>query len=227
MSADEKRRSLMERLLGKRAGSEAAKTMSELIKILTEAGIDTKEMGKPKTKGILEDMKEQVDALLEGITEDAEMRNELGNQLIATIMGALANVEPAEELEPVEEVPEMMQAEDEEEEEEELPEKFMELAEQVKELAAENTDFMEEMKAFIPAVIEMAGVVKALTPLVKSTEEITRLVTRLDEIEALLKMTPKQASRDASTLFSNDQLEREIKKGTDGKKFELGIPLKE
>lgn len=232
MSDNNQRRNLIKRLFSEDDANEVTRAIGILEAAIAGAGVaqkglKTKNVNRALSssrKGLMEDMAESVDALLEGITDDATKRESLRNELIATIMGSLANAEPAEEVieEPVEEM-----QDDTEEEETPLPEQFMELAKQNKQLVEETGHIYEELKAFVPAMVKGMDAVAQLAPLVEKANNAAQIEARLTAIENAIKGAPRQASQAQETVIESELLKGKIEKGTRGDKTVLGIPVKE
>lgn len=220
----DKRRNLWSNIVGRNVSNELAAAMEALQASLDGAGITRKEYDGKKTKALMEDLAQQIDDLLASITDSPP--EELRNQIIATVMGALADTGPVTEA-AVEEPP-MEEMQDGEDEEDKLPEQVMELAQQVKALVTERQASDEEWKEFIPAFIQVTEVVKEFAPLVGQIKQLETLTARMDKIEALQAMRPKAASAAAETAYEDKAARDRLNAGTQGqKKTVLGIPVKE
>lgn len=219
-SKQDKRRNFITRMFGQKTSDELAEALQQLQTALDGVGVDRKEYNGERSKAILEDLATQIDDLLGTITDNPP--EELRNQIIALVMGAVADTGM------VEDQPEQM-AEDvpPEEEDQPMPEQMMELTEQVKALAKESTAIYEDMAEFIPAFIAAAKSVQELVPLVKQAGRIEDIAERVKALETAYRQRPRQASQSAETLVENDKLLAEMKKGTEGVKMVLGVPVKE
>ena len=224
MSAkDNERLSLMDKILGKSQDDELKKALSRVAEILKRRGHETKEH---KGKGVLEDIREELMATLSKLTDNPD--EGIVDEVLAIMLGKLANAEPT----PEEEAPETMMEEEpapEDEDEEKKPtmEAFMELTSQVKALAAESTAIYKDVGEFIPAIIQMAQTVAALAPLVKETGKVDALQAQVKALEAKINSRPRQASQVAETVIENADLKKELEKGANGKKTFFNVPLKE
>jgi len=217
----DKRRTFIERMFGKKAGDELAEALEGLQRALNNAGVDHKELDTGKAKAVLEDLAEQIDALLTGITDNPP--EELRNQIIALVMGAVADsgmVDAAPE-------PDMETMAEDEEDDEDMAEQMLQLSSEVKSLARESTAVYEEIQEFIPAFISVAKAIKDLTPLVKAAGRVDDLDTRIIALEKSMRQRPRAASQAEETTIENVSLLAAVKKGTEGQKTVLGIPVKE
>jgi len=231
-------------MLGNKKKTEIEEGAEKFAALLEGAGINRKAKSETKLKGILEDVQPQIVAVLDVLTDDADLKARVANEAIAVLMGAFAS-EPAEAVEEIEDVEEPLPDEaveimaDEDEaviDEEDDEETVAELSKQVTAMAAENATMYKMMNEFIPAMIDMAKTVKALTPLVKQVPDIVTLKAQMAELEKVTKMAPRIASQDngsilqksddKSTQLKLDGIASEIKKGTEGVKTELGIRVK-
>lgn len=70
------------------------------------------------------------------------------------------------------------------------------------------------------AIVDIAAEIKSISP------TISRLDSRMSQIERLVNGRPRQASKARETETENDELEDVIKKGLDGEHEFLGIPVK-
>lgn len=220
----DKRRNLWSNIVGRSVSNDLAAAMEALQASLDGAGITRKEFDGQKTKAIMEDLAQQIDDLLANIIDNPP--EELRNQIIATVMGSMADIGSVTEAAPEESPMEEMQ--DGEDEEDKLPEQVMELAQQLKVLVTERQASDEEWKQFIPAFIQLTNVVKEFAPLVGQIKDLEKLTTRMDKIEALQAMRPKAASAAAETAYEDKAARDRLEAGTRGqKKTVLGIPVKE
>jgi hypothetical protein len=217
------RRNFFQNLVGKTVGEQLAAAMEDLQVKLDAAGIHRKEYASPKTKALMEELAQQIDDLLASITDSPP--EELRNQIIATVMGALADTGPVDTTPPDEEPPVEQMSTD---EEDKLPEQVMELANQVKALVEERQASDEEWKEFIPAFIQVTNVVKEFAPLVGKIKDLETLEARMKSIEANQKMRPRAASQAVETVIEDKATRERLETGTRGqKKTVLGYPVKE
>jgi hypothetical protein len=218
------RRNLWKSLVGKPVSEQLSAAMEALQASLDAAGVNRKEFSGQKTKAIMEDLAAQIDDLLASITDNPP--EELRNQIIATVMGAMADTGPVEE--PAPEEPPMGEMADGTDEEDKLPEQVMELANQVKALVEERQASDEEWKEFIPAFIQVTNVVKEFAPLVGKIKALDSLEARMKSIETNQKMRPRAASQAVETEIEDKATRERLETGTRGqKKTVLGIPVKE
>jgi hypothetical protein len=217
------RRNLWKSIVGTPVSEQLSAAMEALQASLDAAGVNRKEFSGQKNKALMEELAQQIDDLLAGITDNPP--EELRNQIIATVMGAMADTgpvaEPAPEEPPIEEMADG-------EEEDKLPEQVMELANQIKALVEERQASDEEWKEFIPAFIQVTNVVKEFAPLVDKIKDLDTLEARMKAIEANQKMRPRAASQAVETVIEDKATRERLEAGTKGqKKTVLGIPVKE
>lgn len=217
------RRSFLERLLGKEQAGKFEEQLNGLGRVLSAAGIQSKELSK-KNKGLLEDMAAEVDTLLAGVTDDETKREGLRNELIAVIMGRLSSMdEPAVVDEPVVEVETMQDGEDEEENAVPMGQVLLELSESFKALSEDNTAIVKDFQELLPVLMDA---MKATAAIGKEVSSLKGLNERLSAIEKAIGGKPRQASKDAATEVEvSNQIKAEIEKGTTEQRVLLGVPI--
>jgi hypothetical protein len=227
MSNDETRRISLTRLLGIGQPPTLAKALEDLQAALVAEGHEVKSYDGKAEKGIVEDLQEQLRGMLEPLSEN--IPDDLINTIIASVMGALAQMPADEEEEPMPEAPpaevEVMADEEEEEEEVEQP-MTMGL---VKQMLDDNNAMFEEVKALVqlvPSFIAMADAVKELAPTLQIAPRIDALEATMKSINETLSMTPRIASKDDATVTESKEAADEIAKSTDDYDMVFGIPVK-
>jgi hypothetical protein len=218
------RRNLWQSIVGKPVSDQLSAAMEALQASLDAAGINRKEFSGQKNKALMEELAQQIDDLLAGITDNPP--EELRNQIIATVMGAMADTGAASE--PAPDEPPIAEMADGQDEENKLPEQVMELTAAVKAMVEERQASDEEWKEFIPAFIQVTSVVKEFAPLVGKIKDLEALEARMKSIEANQKMRPRAASQAVETEIEDQATRERLQAGTKGqKKTVLGIPVKE
>lgn len=218
-TAKKDRRNLWEKFIGKDPASELDAAMEGVRVALDKSGLERKELDVQKVKGLLEDTHEAIAAKIGELTDDAEKVDAITNYIISELMGTATEI--------VDDIPMEEMADEEDDEDEPMPGVVMELTEQVKALAQEANDVQDEMKEFIPAFIEMAGVVKELAPLAQKATVLDDLTARMEKMEKLVAMTPRAASTAKETAVDKAVIKREIDKSLRGEKTVLGVKVKE
>lgn len=203
-----KRRNVLEllNLKGKDANQIDA-ALNEVRSALDNAGWERKEFDQKKVKGLVEEMQARIMEILGELTDDETKKQALADTIAAELMGTATEVatEVATDMPEatMEDVP--------------LPQQFMELAEQVKALADDSLAREEELKAFIPAFIEMTEIVKGLAPLVKEAAIIPELAQKVEALAKIARVTPSgQPSRDAASAVKDLDLAAIKKAMSDG-----------
>lgn len=220
-----KRRNVLEFLnLKKEEASQIDAAMEQVRAALDKSGVARKELDTKKVKGLVEDMQARIMELVSELTDDDAMKSKVADAIIAELMGTATDI--------VDQMPDETMAEDVPPEDQLMPEQMMELAEQVKALASDSLEREAEMKEFLPAFIEMANIVKDLAPLAQKAAAFDALVTRVEAVEKVARLSPSQASRDVRTSLKTlgvdtAKVKAELDKGLSSGKTVLGIPVKE
>lgn len=211
------RRKLLQRWFGKKTSEQVEAAMQSMQTALDKAGVERKEYDPSKTKAMLEELVEKLNGVFGEITDNVP--EDLAARVIAEVMGAVGDAMPEETMQEDEPLPD--------EEEEEVPEEFRELTKQVTALAKESQDVYAEMKEFVPAFIKVADAVESLVPAASKVKSVDGFEARLEKLETAMNSRPRQASKTAGTVVENDDIKRDIQKGTEGEKTILGIRVKE
>lgn len=220
-----KRRNVLEFLnLKREEASQIDAAMEQVRAALDKSGVARKELDTKKVKGLVEDMQARIMELVSELTDDDAMKSKVADAIIAELMGTATDI--------VDQMPDETMAEDVPPEDQLMPEQMMELAEQVKALASDSLEREAEMKEFLPAFIEMANIVKDLAPLAQKAAAFDALVTRVEAVEKVARLSPSQASRDVRTSLKTlgvdtAKVKAELDKGLSSGKTVLGIPVKE
>ena len=213
-----KRRSFLDKILGRDSAKVIETAMADMKATLDKKGVDRKEYDVEKVKGVLEDTVEAIETAIAPLSEN--IPEGIGAKILALVMGSLSEISEPEIVEDVETMQE-------DEEDEEVPEALMELTESVTNLAKESLEANKDMRELTPHFVTMAKAVDSLAPLVEEAQRVKGLEKRIKTLEGKINLRPRAASTAKATVTTdNGAVETELKKGLDGQKTVLGVPVK-
>jgi hypothetical protein len=217
-----------------------SKEFRPVVKKLQNAGVDLDEFNAEykewvvvRFKGLLEDLQPQLMAVLDGLTDDEQLKTEAANQALAVVMGAFATASEDEvvEEEPMDEMAEEIMQEDGEEEDEEEEVVMAQMHDAVVALAQETSAVNEAwVNDAIPAMIETNTLLKELARKLDSVVDKKDHEKRIKQLEGIINLRPRTASKADETIVKEDEqsakLKHAIQSGVEGESRLLSIPVK-
>lgn len=220
----DKRRGLLDTLLGKEKSDEVRESTRKAQSLLDEARIARKG-GDPAeasaetdafTKAVLGALTDSgvADVILNAENSPVKTPEDLAKLIGDAIAAAVAAEDAAEPAAPAAEPMPAMKSDDKPTEE---TEDFKAI---VKSLGEYLTSSTQDSGLLAQAIVDIATEIKAISP------TITGLDSRMSQIEKLVNGRPRQASKADETVTENAELESKIKEGVEGEMTFLGVPVK-